>query len=130
MHKWFVPKKSPQFRAGPIEDYPEVGVYEQFKQSEQVWMVRLPGARLVALSTICTHLGCTPNWLPNDAKFKCPCHGSGFRMSGINFEGPAPRPLPRYKIEVRDGIVWVDKTKQFNEEKGEWGKPGSFIRLA
>ena len=46
-----------------------------------------------ALSTVCTHLGCTPNWLPVESKFKCPCHGSGFRMTGIHFEGPAPRPL-------------------------------------
>ena len=50
-----------------------------------------------ALSTVCTHLGCTPNWLPVESKFKCPCHGSGFRMTGIHFEGPAPRPLERFK---------------------------------
>ena len=33
-----------------------------------------------------TALGCTPNWLEAEFKFKCPCHGSGFYISGINFE--------------------------------------------
>ena len=36
-----------------------------------------------------------PNWLDGEQKFKCPCHGSGFYMTGVNFEGPAPRPLER-----------------------------------
>jgi nitrite reductase/ring-hydroxylating ferredoxin subunit len=45
-----------------------------------------------ALFTICTHLGCTPNYLSAENKFKCPCHGSGYRLTGVNFEGPAPRP--------------------------------------
>lgn len=126
----YTPKKSPRFRAGKLDDYPTVDVYTDFKQSEQVWIVHLPNNRLVALSTICTHLGCTPSWLPNDQKFKCPCHGSGFRMSGINFEGPAPRPLPRYKIELRDGVVWVDKSREFREELGQWNMPDSYIQLA
>ncbi|MCG3181608.1 MAG: Cytochrome b6-f complex iron-sulfur subunit [Phycisphaerae bacterium] len=129
MHKWYVPKKPPRFRAGRMENYPDVNVYEEYKKSEQVWIVHLPDNTLVALSTICTHLGCTPNWLPNDNKFKCPCHGSGYRMTGINFEGPAPRPLPRYKIENLNDVVWVDKSIEFRWEKGDWGKPGSFIQL-
>ena len=48
------------------------------------------GRIIYALSTTCTHLGCTPNWLEREQKFKCPCHGSGFYITGINFEGPAP----------------------------------------
>ena len=62
--------------------------------------------------------GCTPNWLATDNKFKCPCHGSGFRMTGIHFEGPAPRPLERFKIGLADdGQVLVDKTKVINGKK-------------
>ena len=86
--------------------------------------------KIIALSTVCTHLGCTPNWLETDRKFKCPCHGSGFRASGINFEGPAPRPLERYKIVLsNDGQILVDKTKKFNYEKGEWGRSESFLKV-
>jgi cytochrome b6-f complex iron-sulfur subunit len=83
---------------------------------------------ITAISTVCTHLGCTPNWLEADQKFKCPCHGSGFYPSGVNFEGPAPRPLERFKIFIGDdGQIVVDKTKKFQQEKGEWDDPNSYI---
>jgi cytochrome b6-f complex iron-sulfur subunit len=73
-------------------------------------------------------LGCTPNWLEAEQKFKCPCHGSGFYKDGINFEGPAPRPLERYAISIAaSGEVEVDKSVLFFEEKGEWANPTSYI---
>ena len=75
-------------------------------------VLRTPGGELRAFSAVCTHLGCTPNWLAGENKFKCPCHGSGFYMTGINFEGPAPRPLERYRVVLADdGQVLIDKTK-------------------
>ncbi len=115
------------FRAGYPDEY-EVGeVSEQFKDQYGVWIVR-DDEEIYALSTVCTHLGCTPNWMPSEAKFKCPCHGSGFYKTGINFEGPAPRPLERFKIALSDeGEIIVDKTKKFQQEKGEWIDPDSFI---
>ncbi len=83
---------------------------------------------IYALRTVCTHLGCTPNWLEGEQKFKCPCHGSGFYKDGINFEGPAPRPLERYAIRVGDdGQLEVDKSKTFHEELGQWADPTSFV---
>jgi cytochrome b6-f complex iron-sulfur subunit len=88
------------------------------------------GNTIFALSTICTHLGCTPNWLEAEQKFKCPCHGSGFYMSGINFEGPAPRPLERYRIVVADdGQLMVDKSKKFQQELGEWSNPEAAVQV-
>ena len=114
------------FRAGVPEDY-EPGVSERFKDQHGVWIVR-DSEKIVALSTYCTHLGCTPNWLPAEEKYKCPCHGSGFYKNGINFEGPAPRPLERFKITLSDsGEIIVDKTKKYQQEKGEWSDPESFI---
>ena len=104
-------------------------IYSRFKKQHNVWIVR-DEEIIIALSTVCTHLGCTPNWLETERKFKCPCHGSGFRFSGINFEGPAPRPLERYKIYLAaDGQIIIDKTKSFKYEKGEWDKPESFIQV-
>ena len=83
-----------------------------------------------AVSPVCTHLGCLPTWLPNEEKFKCPCHGSGFYVSGINFEGPAPRPLERVRIvRAEDGQILVDKSKKYQFEKGQWSDPESFLRL-
>ena len=94
-----------------------------------VWIVRNEEG-IYALSTVCTHLGCTPNWLEVEQKYKCPCHGSGFRKTGINFEGPAPRPLERFAISLAgDGQILVDKTKSFKWEKGEWETEDSFLKI-
>ena len=129
------PKK--QWRVGAIDQFAMPGtVDESFKKtpagSEGFWMVNLqPGEnKLVAISTICTHLGCIPNWLSGDQKFKCPCHGSGYYKDGINFEGPTPRPLERFAItKDADGFVVVDQTKVFRQELGEWENPESFVTL-
>ena len=121
----FEPKQS--FSAGFVNDYTVGEVSERFKKKYAVWIVR-DSEKLFALSTVCTHLGCTPNWLPNDNKFKCPCHGSGYYKTGVNFEGPAPRPLERFKISLSpDGEIIVDKTVKFQYEKGQWSDPNSFI---
>jgi len=115
------------FRAGFPNEYAVGEVSERWKNKFGVWIVR-DTEKMFALSTVCTHLGCTPNWLANDNKFKCPCHGSGFYKTGINFEGPAPRPLERFRIYLADdGMIVVDKTKKFQQEKGEWNDAESFL---
>ncbi len=100
----------------------------RFKDAFGVWIVRDPD-RFYALISTCTHLGCSPNWLTAENKFKCPCHGSGFYKSGINFEGPAPRPLERARIVLADdGQILVDKSVKFQQEKGEWENSESFLK--
>ncbi len=117
------------FKAGYPDDYVIGAVDERFKESFGVWLVR-NSEGIFALSTVCTHLGCTPNWLGAEAKFKCPCHGSGFYNTGINFEGPAPRPLERYMISyAEDGQILVDKNRKFQYEKGQWTDPDSFLKV-
>jgi cytochrome b6-f complex iron-sulfur subunit len=119
-----------EFIAGTPDDYDEGVVDERFKNDFGTWIVKKEG-KLVALSCSCTHLGCIPNWLPAEGKFMCPCHGSGFDMAGINFEGPAPRPLERFKICLnREGKIVIDKAKIFRAEKGEWENTLSYINVA
>ena len=118
----------PRVRVGPLQRYAQMepgDVIEDFKP-QGIWMIRTR-KRIAALDIICTHLGCIPNWLPNDRKFKCPCHGSGYRPDGINFEGPTPRPLARFRILVEDGEVVVDKSKGYQFELGQWNQPGSYL---
>ena len=71
------------FKAGLPVDYLVGEVSEKYKDDYRVWIVR-EAEGFYALSAICTHLGCTPRWLEADNKFKCPCHGSGYRKSGVN----------------------------------------------
>lgn len=117
------------FKAGFPDDF-AIGVVDtRFKERYQVWIVR-DEEKIYALSTICTHLGCTPNWLEAEAKFKCPCHGSGFYASGINFEGPAPRPLERVGVSLaEDGQLLIDKARLFKFEAGQWEDQASFLPL-
>jgi cytochrome b6-f complex iron-sulfur subunit len=118
------------FKVGLPSDFAIGAVDERFKEKFRIWVVRNEEG-IYALSAICTHLGCTPNWLEAENKFKCPCHGSGFYSSGINFEGPAPRPLERVKVTLADdGQVLIDKGRMFKQEAGQWNDPESFLRLA
>jgi cytochrome b6-f complex iron-sulfur subunit len=121
------------FKAGYIANFEENKVDDKFKEVG-AWIIRARDERgreiVYALSTTCTHLGCTPNWLEGDKKFKCPCHGSGFKISGINFEGPAPRPLERYAVRrTEDSQIIVDKSRKFQRELGQWEDPDSYILL-
>ncbi|MFQ5753911.1 MAG: ubiquinol-cytochrome c reductase iron-sulfur subunit [bacterium] len=120
---------SPVFKAGFPDDYPVGTVNTKWVKDKRVWIVRNEEG-IYAIIAICTHLGCTPRWLDAENKFKCPCHGSGFTREGINFEGPAPRPLERAQITLaEDGQILVNKSIKFLEEKAEWGKPGSILRV-
>jgi cytochrome b6-f complex iron-sulfur subunit len=133
LQAFMIPKltkeKSPVFRAGKLANYPEPGVYMDYKASQGVWIVHLNEGKLVALSTTCTHLGCIPNYMASDSKFKCPCHGSGFTMEGINFEGPAPRPLERLSITLDGEALVINKSKKYRQELGQWTDSQSFITL-
>jgi len=123
-----------QFKAGFPNEY-GMGVDERWKEKFGIWIVRTPEdleqhvSGFYALITVCTHLGCTPNYLSAENKFKCPCHGSGYRLTGVNFEGPAPRPLERARIVLADdGQILVDKSRHFQFELGQWKDPEAFLK--
>ena len=122
-----------RFKVGFKEGFPAGKVETKFVPQYGVWVVNgeFQGQQQIyALKTVCTHLGCTPNWLEAEQKFKCPCHGSGFYKDGINFEGPAPRPLERYAIRIADdGQLEIDKSKAFQEELGQWADPDSYVTV-
>ncbi|MGY2575821.1 ubiquinol-cytochrome c reductase iron-sulfur subunit [Vibrio sp. C8] len=72
---------------------------------------------------ICTHLGCSPSYLPDSfseqvqgvkSGFFCPCHGSKFDMAGRVFQGvPAPLnlviPKHMYLSDTRI-VIGLDET--------------------
>ena len=122
-----------RFKVGFPDDFAPGQVETKFKAQFGIWLVRYEyegQAQIYALKSVCTHLGCTPNWLEGEQKFKCPCHGSGFYKDGVNFEGPAPRPLERYAISLADdGQLEVDKSRKFNEELGQWKDSASYVSV-
>ena len=82
--------------------------------------------KLFVIFAVCTHLGCTPDWVSAANKFKCPCHGSGYDSAGINFEGPAPRPMDRAEVKLApDGRLEVNTAKLYQvKDFGQGGKEG------
>ena len=122
-----------RFKVGFREGFPSGKVETKYVAQYGVWVVNSDVGgqqQIYALKTVCTHLGCTPNWLEAEQKFKCPCHGSGFYKDGVNFEGPAPRPLERYAIRIADdGQLEIDKGRSYHEELGQWADPESYITV-
>ena len=120
-----------QFRVGYPSDF-GFGVDTKFQQQYRIWVVR-NAERLFIIYARCTHLGCTPDWKPSENKFKCPCHGSGYTSEGINFEGPAPRPMDRAHVEIdASGQIVVDTARLYDWPKGgenKFNKEGAYVRV-
>jgi cytochrome b6-f complex iron-sulfur subunit len=132
--RFFLPRTlfepATSFKIGYPEEY-GLGVDTKFQQKYRIWVDRTPD-RIFVIYARCTHLGCTPDWKPSENKFKCPCHGSGYDSEGINFEGPAPRPMDRAKVDISpDGQILVDVSKLYQWPKGQptqFNDPGAFLR--
>ena len=133
--RFFMPRTlfepSTVFKIGYPSDF-GMGVDTKFQQLYRIWVDRIPG-RIFVIYAKCTHLGCTPDWKPAENKFKCPCHGSGYDSEGINFEGPAPRPMDRAHVELApDGQIIVDTSRLYQWPKGQpthFDDPGAYLSV-
>jgi cytochrome b6-f complex iron-sulfur subunit len=132
--RFFLPRTlfepATSFKIGYPEEY-GLGVDTKFQQKYRIWVDRTPD-RIFVIYARCTHLGCTPDWKPSENKFKCPCHGSGYDSEGVNFEGPAPRPMDRARVEIApDGQILVDVSRLYQWPKGQpsqFNDDGAFLR--
>jgi len=133
--RFFLPRTifepSTVFKIGFPSDY-ALGVDTKWQQQYRIWVDKTSD-RLFVIYARCTHLGCTPDWKASENKFKCPCHGSGYDSEGVNFEGPAPRPMDRAHVEIDpEGQIVVDTNRLFKWPKGEtneFEKDGAFLPL-
>ncbi len=125
----FEPKSS--FTIGYPGDF-GFGIDTRFQQKYRIWVVR-NAERLFVIYARCTHLGCTPDWVESENKFKCPCHGSGYDNEGVNFEGPAPRPMDRAKLSLdAQGQIVVDVSQLFQSPPGApstFDNSGAFLTV-
>jgi cytochrome b6-f complex iron-sulfur subunit len=123
---------NPVFPIGYPQDF-ALGIDQRFLMTNRVWVIREPD-RIFAIFARCTHLGCTPEWKSAENKFKCPCHGSGYDSEGVNFEGPAPRPMDRCHIELdATGKIIVDYSRLFLDDPkagvNHFNDPGAFLNV-
>ncbi|MBI5166619.1 MAG: ubiquinol-cytochrome c reductase iron-sulfur subunit [candidate division NC10 bacterium] len=85
----------------------KVGAKKVAYANKPVWIIQPFAGDWRAYSAICTHLGCIVNWFPDRQQLISPCHNGIFDINGNVVSGPPPRPLPKYKIEVKGDKVYV-----------------------
>jgi cytochrome b6-f complex iron-sulfur subunit len=100
------------------------GVVDKFEANSvtafvrgRFYLARLEDGGFLALSSKCTHLGCTVPWVEKELKFACPCHGSVYDITGAVINPPAPRPLDIYPISIENNIVKVDTAKPIKRDQ-------------
>lgn len=72
------------------------------------YLCRMAGGGFIALSSKCTHLGCTVPWNEKEKRFICPCHGSSFDITGAVITSPASRPLDIYPVHIENNLITVN----------------------
>jgi cytochrome b6-f complex iron-sulfur subunit len=78
--------------------------------SDRVIVFEQKSGKLSALSAVCTHEGCTVQYLPADALIWCACHNGKYSLDGRVISGPPPRPLAAYEVDGSlDKTVTVEK---------------------
>ncbi len=94
-----------EVKVGRVNEF-EVGSVSYFRES-RFYLVRLEEGFL-AMYRKCPHLGCVIPWEETEGVFNCPCHSSLFTLLGEVIEGPAPRPMDTFPVEIRAGEIYVD----------------------
>ncbi len=72
-----------------------------------VYVLTENGRDYIALSNVCTHLGCRVRWIADQGQYFCPCHNAAFDKIGQVVSGPPPRPLDRYETKVEDDQLYI-----------------------
>jgi len=95
---------------GKVRTIPEEAVPEDdvvAVPAARSYLTKIDG-EVVAISETCPHLSCRVPWCESSGQFECPCHGSFFNRKGEARDGPTPRGMSRYPVEVVDGLVIVN----------------------
>ncbi|KGR79539.1 QcrA and Rieske domain-containing protein [Ureibacillus manganicus] len=108
-------KKIADINEDPVKvdfTFEQVDAWYKSDVTEAAWVYR-DGDRIVALSPVCKHLGCTVNWEGDPAhknQFFCACHAGRYEKSGKNIPGTPPLgPLDEYEVSEKDGFLLLGK---------------------
>ena len=77
------------------------------EEEVSVYVLTEDGRNFVAMSNICTHLGCRVRWIDDQERFFCPCHNGIFNKAGEVESGPIPRPLDQYEVKLEDNQLYL-----------------------
>jgi cytochrome b6-f complex iron-sulfur subunit len=85
---------------------PGKAFFFNFRGQPAVILQPSPG-QFIALSAVCTHLGCIVQWQPDKQEFLCPCHAGRFNAEGQVLGGPPPKPLAPLPLTIEDDQILV-----------------------
>jgi menaquinol-cytochrome c reductase iron-sulfur subunit len=77
------------------------------EQEISVYVLTENGRDFIAMSNVCTHLGCRVRWITEQEHFFCPCHNASFDKNGDVASGPPPRPLDKFEVKVEDDQLFI-----------------------
>jgi len=75
--------------------------------NDTIMVIRSSATSVVALSGICTHAGCSMDFVPASHLLDCPCHGSKFGEDGHVIQGPARRSLRVYTASLANNVITI-----------------------
>ena len=74
---------------------------------QNIIIINTGSSKYIALSSVCTHQGCTVAYISAAGNIQCPCHGSVYTTEGIVIAGPAPRALKPYVVKLAGNILTI-----------------------
>jgi cytochrome b6-f complex iron-sulfur subunit len=101
--------------AGNVEDFTVNSVTAD--RVNKFFLIRTEDGGFLALSLICSHLGCSVLWDNTKQEFLCPCHSSAFDKLGSVINSPAPRPLDYFPVSIEAGKVKIDLNQKKQRKK-------------
>ncbi len=110
--------------AGTIQQY-KPGTITPVPQG-RVYIACLEDGGYLALSSTCTHLGCSLPWVEKEHKFICPCHGSTFDLRGVVLTAPATRALDIHPLRIENGVLKVDISRSVRRSSFD---PAQVVRV-
>lgn len=95
----------------PKTDLPEPGTAMMFRFGvTPAMLIHLPDGTVACYSAVCTHLGCTVQYQPEEGRIFCACHSGVYDpQTGKNIAGPPPRPLSAFQVEVNDEHIIITR---------------------
>jgi cytochrome b6-f complex iron-sulfur subunit len=96
--------------AGKMSDIP-VNSYKIVRYNKKpIIIIHTETGEIKAFSAACTHLGCIVDFEPENKRFHCNCHDSLYDLNGMNYSGPAQKPLAPYRVTVKDNDISISAT--------------------
>ncbi len=91
----------------PKDEVPTGGAKEVVYRETPVIIINRPGKGYIALSRVCTHLGCLVEYDGRKGRLICPCHAGVFSLDGVVLSGPPPKPLPRFSLRIEGENILI-----------------------